>query len=80
MSGTVAHLRKCVAEFTAESAGPQPSDVYAAQTWEMAGAHAFLMNGLLNVYEKADSIPVEKQELFTKYALQWCAALDHHHT
>jgi len=59
--------------------GPQPKDIYQAQLWEMAGAHAFLMNALLHVYEQAPTIPKEKQKDFVEYCLQWVAALDHHH-
>lgn len=43
-------LRKTVAYFEEPARGPVPADIYEAQYWEMAGAHACLMNGLLNVY------------------------------
>lgn len=34
--------------------GGQPSDLYEAQYWEMAGAHALLINGLLSIYEVSE--------------------------
>lgn len=48
---TVETLRSSLQTFLQTARGPQPKDIYAAQQWEMAGAHAFLINGLLNVYE-----------------------------
>ncbi|PCH42152.1 hypothetical protein WOLCODRAFT_137733 [Wolfiporia cocos MD-104 SS10] len=45
----------------------------------MAGAHAMLMNGLLNVYQQATGVPKNKESDFVGYALQWVAALEHHH-
>ena len=44
-------LRKTIAYFEEPARGPLPTDIYEAQYWEMAGAHAMLMNGLLNVYK-----------------------------
>lgn len=44
-------LRKTVAYFEEPARGSVPADIYEAQYWEMAGAHACLMNGLLNVYQ-----------------------------
>ena len=44
-------LRKALATFEPAASGPVPKDIYKAQHWEMAGAHACLMNGLLSVYE-----------------------------
>ena len=44
-------LRSSLATLMESAKGPQPSDVYAAQTWEMAGAHACIINGLLDVYQ-----------------------------
>ncbi|KAF8076747.1 hypothetical protein FPV67DRAFT_1664998 [Lyophyllum atratum] len=73
---TVENLRSSVETFKNASSGTQPKDVYAAQQWEMAGAHAMLMNGLLT---KSSSVPEDKVQLFVEYALQWVAALDHHH-
>ncbi|KAG6902449.1 hypothetical protein C0995_016310 [Termitomyces sp. Mi166 len=75
---TVQTLRASIEKFQENSRGPQPKDIYEAQQWEMAGAHAMLINGLLNVYE-AVSVPQGKEQLFVQYALQWVAALDHHH-
>lgn len=49
---TVQVIRSSVETFTNGPArGPQPKDIYEAQQWEMAGAHACIMNGLLNIYE-----------------------------
>ena len=48
---TVEALRKALAAFEKPAAGACPRDIYQAQYWEMAGAHACLMNGLLSVYE-----------------------------
>lgn len=76
---TVENLRSSVETFKNASSGSQPKDVYVAQQWEMAGAHAMLMNGLLSVYEKSSSVPEGKVQLFVEYALQWVAALEHHH-
>ncbi|RDB20005.1 hypothetical protein Hypma_012884 [Hypsizygus marmoreus] len=72
-------LRTSLETFKRSSLGPQPKDIYAAQHWEMAGAHAMLVNALLNVYEKSSSVPQDKVQAFIEYALQWYAALDHHH-
>lgn len=47
-------LRTSLETFTKASSGSVPKDIYAAQQWEMAGAHGMLMNGLLNVYEVGD--------------------------
>jgi len=76
---TMQTLRSCLESFSKVSSGAIPTDIYEAQQWEMAGAHAFLVNGLLNIYEKASSIPHEKKQYFVEYALQWIAAVDHHH-
>jgi len=76
---TAETLRNSVETFKNASSGSQPQDIYAAQQWEMAGAHAMLMNGLLSVYEKSSSVPEGKVQLFVEYALQWVAALEHHH-
>ncbi|TFY68463.1 hypothetical protein EVJ58_g1005 [Rhodofomes roseus] len=76
---SVPALRKALAYFEEPSRGPVPADIYEAQYWEMAGAHACLMNGLLNVYQKATSVPTGKEADFVGYALQWVAALEHHH-
>jgi hypothetical protein len=48
---TVQTLRSCLKTFAKASAGTVPADIYEAQQWEMAGAHAFLTSGLLNIYE-----------------------------
>ncbi|KIP12147.1 hypothetical protein PHLGIDRAFT_17748 [Phlebiopsis gigantea 11061_1 CR5-6] len=72
-------LRKALADFEPAAKGAVPKDIYKAQHWEMAGAHACLMNGLLSVYEQATTVPQEKQQDFIGYALLWCATLDHHH-
>ncbi|KAG6899611.1 hypothetical protein C0993_008773 [Termitomyces sp. T159_Od127] len=48
---TVQTLRTSIDKFQEKCSGPQPKDIYEAQQWEMAGAHAMLINGLLNVYE-----------------------------
>ncbi|KAG6910790.1 hypothetical protein DXG01_007678 [Tephrocybe rancida] len=76
---TAQTLRASIQKFQTKSSGPQPNDIYTAQQWEMAGAHAMLMNALLNVYEKSTSIPEDQTQAFVEYALQWVAALDHHH-
>ena len=44
-------LLSCLETFSKASTGAVPSDTYQAQQWEMAGAHAFLVNDLLNIYE-----------------------------
>ncbi|KAG6828495.1 hypothetical protein H0H92_007811 [Tricholoma furcatifolium] len=76
---TTQTLRASIEKFLEKGSGTQPKDIYDAQQWEMAGAHAMLMNALLNVYEKATTIPKDKAQDFVEYALQWVAALDHHH-
>jgi hypothetical protein len=48
---TVKVIRSSLESFTNPSRGPQPKDIYEAQQWEMAGAHASIMNGLLSLYE-----------------------------
>ncbi|KAJ3557532.1 hypothetical protein NM688_g1426 [Phlebia brevispora] len=72
-------LRQALEALQRLAAGPQPNDIYDAQRWEMAGAHALLVNGLLSVYEQATSVPSEKHRDFALYALLWCATMDHHH-
>ncbi|KAG5651150.1 hypothetical protein H0H81_009722, partial [Sphagnurus paluster] len=92
---TIETLRSSIETFKNASLGSQPKDLYEAQQWEMAGAHGMLMNGLLSVYEvdisgiktfrnlmpwqKSTSIPEDKTQVFIEYALQWVAALEHHH-
>lgn len=51
MPTTIETLRRALEVFRVPSSGPQPKDIYKAQHWEMAGAHAFLVNALLSVYE-----------------------------
>ncbi|THH33342.1 hypothetical protein EUX98_g826 [Antrodiella citrinella] len=58
--------------------GPAPKDHYVAQHWAMAGAHSFLLNGLISIYEQAATI-LEKNVDFVGYALQWTGAIHHHH-
>ncbi|KAI0076837.1 hypothetical protein K474DRAFT_1662382 [Panus rudis PR-1116 ss-1] len=77
---TVNILRDTLQYFEEPSRGPQPSDVYQAQYWEMAGAHALLINGLLSIYEQATTVPKEKHNDFVTYALLWHAVMEHHHT
>ncbi|KAF8239042.1 hypothetical protein L208DRAFT_1386911 [Tricholoma matsutake] len=78
---TVQVIRSSVETFTNGPArGPQPKDIYEAQQWEMAGAHACIMNGLLNIYEKANTVQASEAQNFVEYALLWYAAIDHHHT
>lgn len=72
-------LRKALAAFEEPAGGSVPKDIYKAQHWEMAGAHACLMNGLLSVYEQATTVSKDKEQDFIGYALLWCATLDHHH-
>ena len=52
-------LQSALDAFKGPAAGAQPKDIYQAHYWEMAGAHAMLINGLLSVYEvtiwKSDS-------------------------
>ncbi|KAJ3478350.1 hypothetical protein NLI96_g9818 [Meripilus lineatus] len=79
MPTTIETLRRALEVFRVPSSGPQPKDIYKAQHWEMAGAHAFLVNALLSVYEQAPSVPEEKTIDFVGYALQWVAAMHHHH-
>jgi len=94
---TVQILRSSCENFTNVARGSQPKDIYEAQQWEMAGAHACLVNGLLNLYEvflafallmlimlttsrqKAEAVPAGEVQNFVQYALQWYAAINHHH-
>jgi len=76
---TIQTLRSSLETFMKTARGPQPQDIFQAQQWEMAGAHACLVNGLLNLYEKADSVPADAVKDFVEYALQWYAATHHHH-
>lgn len=48
---TPAFLRESLDTIKKSASGGQPSDPFQAQYWEMAGAHALLINGLLSVYE-----------------------------
>ncbi|GJE89575.1 hypothetical protein PsYK624_056790 [Phanerochaete sordida] len=79
MASTTDILREALAAFEKPAAGPCPEDIYQAQYWEMAGAHACLINGLLSVYEQATEIPKDKEQDFIGYALLWCATMNHHH-
>lgn len=79
MSSTVDVLQNALAAFQQPAGGSCPRDIYEAQHWEMAGAHACLMNGLLSVYEQATTVPKAKEQDFVGYALLWCATMDHHH-
>ena len=51
-------LRKALAAFEKPAAGPVPKDIYQAQHWEMAGAHACIINGLLSVYNVCTVLPL----------------------
>lgn len=51
MSDTLQILKNALIYFVAECHGPLPKDYYVAQHWGMAGAHAFLTNGLISIYE-----------------------------
>lgn len=48
---TAASLRKSLATLMETAKGSQPADPFVAQAWEMAGAHAFMINALLDLYE-----------------------------
>lgn len=49
-------LRKALDTLRGPAGGAQPKDIFQAQYWEMAGAHALLLNGLLSVYEVCDAL------------------------
>ncbi|VDC04790.1 unnamed protein product [Peniophora sp. CBMAI 1063] len=72
-------MQNALGELVELCRGPRPTDVYQAQYWGMAGAHALLLNGLLHLYKIAPTIPKEKSVEFAGYALQWVAAINHHH-
>lgn len=36
--------------------GPYPTDAYAQPTWETAGAHGMILEGLINIYEVSTSL------------------------
>ncbi|KAF8517012.1 hypothetical protein BU17DRAFT_67127 [Hysterangium stoloniferum] len=76
---TIHFLRNGLENFTEAAFGARPEDIYEVQQWEMAGSHAMLTNGLLNIYQKAATIPKAKIRVFIEYALQWYAAIKHHH-
>ncbi|THH33337.1 hypothetical protein EUX98_g823 [Antrodiella citrinella] len=80
MSSTVAELKAALGTLMETCKGSWPADPYVAQAWEMAGAHAFIINALLDIYEKSPSIPEKKYDNFVGYALQWVAVLHHHHS
>ena len=44
-------LRDALGAFERPAGGPCPTDPFQTQYWEMAGSHAYLINGLLSVYE-----------------------------
>ncbi|KAG5638783.1 hypothetical protein H0H81_010204 [Sphagnurus paluster] len=79
MPTTIEILRSSVETLKNASLGSIPKDLYVAQRWAMAGAHGMMMNGLLCVYEKSDTIPADKTQVFVEYALQWVAMLEEHH-
>ncbi|KAH8092228.1 hypothetical protein BXZ70DRAFT_1010923 [Cristinia sonorae] len=79
MADTLQTLKTALNTFLEVCHGPLPRDYYVAQHWGMAGAHAFLVNGLISIYEQATDIPAEKTDDFVGYALQWTAAMHHHH-
>jgi hypothetical protein len=62
---TVQVLRSSLETFTDAARGPQPKDIYEAQQWEMAGAHACLVNGLLNLYEVSLALDLFMLSVFT---------------
>lgn len=37
--------------FRGPASGPIPTDPFQYQYWEMAGAHALFVNGLIGIYE-----------------------------
>ncbi|KAI0790956.1 hypothetical protein C8Q75DRAFT_82617 [Abortiporus biennis] len=76
---TVEVLKHALQSFENPSRGPKPEDCFLAQYWEMAGAHACLINSLLSIYEQAPSVSKDKFNDFVGYALQWVACLQHHH-
>lgn len=48
---TLENLRLNLDFFIKTSSGPLPADIYEIAQWEMAGAHGFLLNGLIHLYE-----------------------------
>ena len=51
MSNTLDNLKDALKFFIEHCQGSVPKDHYAAQSWVMSGAHAFLLNGLISIYE-----------------------------
>ncbi|KAH8092217.1 hypothetical protein BXZ70DRAFT_951794 [Cristinia sonorae] len=80
MVSTSQDLSSAIDKLMVTAKGAQPADVFVAQAWEMAGAHAFILNALLDVYEQAPTIPKHLSVDFVGYALQWVAVLHHHHS
>ncbi|KAH8092216.1 hypothetical protein BXZ70DRAFT_464504 [Cristinia sonorae] len=79
MADTLQTLRSTLDFFIKACHGPKPTDGHDAQYWTMAGIHAFILNGLISIYEQAATIPEEKAVDFCGYALQWTSATHHHH-
>ncbi|GJE97017.1 hypothetical protein PsYK624_132270 [Phanerochaete sordida] len=79
MVDTPTALRDSLEAFKSSAGGPVPSDPWAMQHWEMAGAHATFLNALLAIYEQASAIPQQKQTNFVGFCLLWCAVLHSHH-
>ena len=44
-------MQNALDELIESCRGPRPADVYQAQYWGMAGAHALLLNGLLHLFK-----------------------------
>ncbi|KAG6850646.1 hypothetical protein H0H93_010839 [Arthromyces matolae] len=61
---TTETLRLSIKKSLEKGSAGQPKDIYEAQQWEMAGAHAMILNALLNVYEKSASIPTDKLQVW----------------
>ncbi|KDQ13918.1 hypothetical protein BOTBODRAFT_66387 [Botryobasidium botryosum FD-172 SS1] len=76
---TIKKLKDGLCNILPYADGPAPSDIFIRQQWEMAGAHAMIANGLISVYEQASSIQKAQAVDFVGYALQWVAAVTHHH-
>lgn len=50
MSQTVQDLKLALSTLMESAKGSLPADTFEAQQWGMAGSHACIINGLLNVY------------------------------
>ncbi|CAG7849990.1 SubName: Full=Uncharacterized protein {ECO:0000313/EMBL:CCA67289.1} [Serendipita indica DSM 11827] len=70
------HARALFAKYCSE---PAPKDVIAKLRWEMSGVHTFLLDGVQNAYNLADTIPPNEHQNFAFYCYCITQNIDRHH-